>query len=137
MSNRTIVEHALARFADPAQRDEYFNLYSEDIWLHGYEGVQPGLASVRQYYAGLWSAFPDARVHAEDWVEQDDKVVVRFVMTGTHRGPLFGIAPTGKPITVAGMTILHFQHGKCVERWSITNSLSLLAQLGASLNTNA
>jgi steroid delta-isomerase-like uncharacterized protein len=130
MSNRETVEDALARFADPSRRDAYFDLYSEDIVLHGYGGVEPGLASVKRYYAGIWAAFPDARVYAEEMIEVDDRVVLRFIMTGTHRAPFLGLNATGKSVSLPGITILRFMNQKCVERWSVTDSLSLLAQLG-------
>jgi predicted ester cyclase len=131
MSNRDIVERALVRFADPQRREQYFDLYSENIILHGYSGVEPGLDSVRKYYAEIWSAFPDARVIAEEFIETDDKVILRFAMVGTHSQPFLGIEATGRPVRLPGMTILRFEDQKCVERWSVTDSLSLLVQLGA------
>ena len=130
MSNRDIVERALACFADPQHRERYFDVYSEDVILHGYSGVEPGLGSVRRYYAGVWSVFPDARVIAEDLIEAGDKVILRFTMTGTHTQPFLGVEATGRSVRIPGMTILRFEDQKCVERWSVTDSLSLLAQLG-------
>jgi hypothetical protein len=61
-------------FADPQRRERYFDVYSENVILHGYSGVEPGFESFRRYYAGVWSVFPDARVIAEDLIETDDKV---------------------------------------------------------------
>lgn len=130
MSYRKIVEEALACFAEPSRRDAYFNLYSEDIILHGYGAVEPGLDGVKRYYAGIWSVFPDARVHAEEILEIKDRVALRFIMTGTHCGPFLGLNATGRSVRLSGMTILRFVKRKCVERWSVTDSLSLLAQLG-------
>jgi predicted ester cyclase len=130
MSNREIVERALVCFADPARRPSYFDLYAEHVVLHGYAGVDPGLASVKRYYAAFWAAFPDAAVRPDDIVEEGDKMVLRYRITGTHLGPFLGIAPTGRPISFAGMTMLAFSAGQCVERWSIADSVSLLAQLG-------
>jgi len=131
MSNRDIVECALVCFADPQRRERYFDVYSENVILHGYSGVEPGLDSVRRYYAGVWSVFPDARVIAEDLIETDDKVILRFTMVATHTQPFLGIEATGRSVRIPGMTILRFEDQKCVERWSVTDSLSLLAQLGA------
>lgn len=131
MSNRSIVERALECFADPPRRDRYFELYSENVVLHGYNGVDPGLASVKNYYAGIWSVFPDARVIAEDWIETGDKVILRFTMVGTHTQPFLGVEATGLSARLPGMTILRFEDQKCVERWSLTDTLSLLVQLGA------
>jgi predicted ester cyclase len=133
MSNREIVERALACFADPARRPSYFDLYAEHVVLHGYAGVEPGLASVKRYYEAFWSAFPDAAVRHDDIVEGEDKMALRYRITGTHLGPFLGIAPTGRPVSVAGMTMLAFSAGKCVERWSIADSISLLAQLGVDV----
>jgi predicted ester cyclase len=133
MSNREIMEHALICFADPARRPSYFDLYAEHIVLHGYAGVDPGLASVKRHYEVFWSAFPDAAVRPDEIVEEGNKMALRYRITGTHLGPFLGMAPTGRPISVAGMTMLAFSAGKCVERWSIANSISLLAQLGVDV----
>jgi steroid delta-isomerase-like uncharacterized protein len=130
MSYRDIVEHALVCFAEPSRRDAYFDLYAEDVVLHGYVGVEPGLDSVKRYYAGIWAVFPDARVDVEDMLEIDDKVALRFTMTGTQSGPFLGLNATGKSIRLPGMTILRFEGRKCVERWSVADSLSVLVQLG-------
>ena len=130
MSYRETVEEALVCFAEPGRRDAYFDLYSEDVVLHGYDGVEPGLDSVKRYYAGIWAVFPDARVSVEEMIEINDRVVLRFIMTGTHRAPFLGLNATGRTVRLPGMTILRFMSQKCVERWSVTDSLSLLAQLG-------
>jgi len=63
--------------------------------------------------------------------QTDDKVILRFTMVGTHTEPFLGIDATGRSVRIPGMTILRFEDQKCVERWSVTDSLSLLAQLGA------
>lgn len=41
MEKRKIVEQALAAFADPAQRKEYFNLYAPGVVLNGHDGSSP------------------------------------------------------------------------------------------------
>jgi predicted ester cyclase len=129
MSNLAVVHRALDCFADPARRAAYFDLYADHIVLHGYAGVDPGLKSVKRYYEAFWSAFPDATVSADDIVEQGDKVALRSLITGTHLGLFLNLAPTGKSVSFAAMTILHFHAGKCVERWSVTDSISLFDQL--------
>ncbi len=126
-----LVEQALSAFSDPARREHYFDLYAPGIVLQGHDGVDAGIESVRRYYAAFWAAFPDARVTAEDIPETQDKVVVRFLITGTHRGPILGVNATGKSIRLAGMTILRFEGQKCLERWSVTDSRALAVQLGA------
>lgn len=130
MSRRQILETALARFAEPSQRDRYFELYAEKVQLHGY-GVEPGIDNVRRYYAGIWTAFPDVRVDAEEMIEANDRLIVRFVLRGTHSGPFLHMQGTGLTFAVPGMTILRFEGNQCVERWSLVDRLALLTQLGA------
>jgi predicted ester cyclase len=41
-----------------------------------------------------------------------------------------GIAPTGKQVTVTGLTIGHYAGGKLVEAWDNWDALGMLQQLG-------
>ena len=129
--NLAVLQRALACFSSPSQHEEYFNLYDPNVVLHGYAGVEPGLENVKQFYAGIWAAFPDAGLIVENMFAHQDKVVCQFVMTGTHQGDFMGVPPTGKPIALPGITILRFENQKCVERWSQADFLSVLMQIGA------
>ena len=74
---------------------------------------------------------PDARITATDVLVDDDRVALRYVLTGTHRGELFGAAGTGAPLEVEGITVVRFVDGLVVERWNRLDDVGLLAQLGA------
>jgi steroid delta-isomerase-like uncharacterized protein len=110
-------------------RDNYLELYDPRIAMHG---AAQGLAEVRRYYEGIWRAFPDAQLTYDDMLAERDRLVIRFRMTGTHAGELMGIPPTGKAITLSGITIMRFANGKVVERWSQSDFLGLLQQLGVA-----
>ena len=129
--NMATLQGAVANFSDPAKREAYFDLYTDSTVLHGYAGVEPGLASIKQFYALIWTAFPDASIDGQDLFAAADKVVYRFVMHGAHQGDFMGVPPTGKPIALPGITILRFAEGQCVERWSQADFLSVLQQIGA------
>ena len=75
--------------------------------------------------------FPDLSVEPEFIVAEDDKVVVRWLGTGTHTGEFRGIAPTGKSISIAGVAIYRVADGKIVEGWSQADTFALLTQIGA------
>ena len=64
-------------------------------------------------------------------VAEGDKVSVRWTATGTHRGELAGIAPTGKRITVPGNLTVSISGGKVVEEHSLWDTLKLAQQIGA------
>lgn len=129
--NIATLQRAITNFSHPANRDSYFDLYTEDTVLHGYAGVEPGLDSIKQFYALIWTAFPDAHIEVQDIFAAGDKVVCRFVMHGSHQGDFMGVPPTGKPIALPGITILRFAEGKCVERWSQADFLIVMQQIGA------
>ena len=88
MSNRQTFTHAIECFADPQRRHEYFRLYSDDILLHGYQGVEPGLEGVRRFYYAFWAVFPDAKVTLEEVLEDAGTLVARYVITGTQHEEL-------------------------------------------------
>ena len=55
----------------------------------------------------------------------------RWTVRATHEGPLFGIAATGRRVTVTGIDIARVVDGKAVEHWRIFDQLGMLQQLGA------
>jgi len=88
------------------------------------------LEDYKQYVTMHRNAFPDIHFTIEDEIAQGDKVVTRWTCTGTHRGELMGIAPTGKLGTITGITIYRFSGGKIQESWSNWDDLGMLQQLG-------
>lgn len=98
---------------DPASPEE----------IRGPEGFRSNVAAVR-------SAFPDFRTEVVDQVAEKNRVVTRYVTTGTHEGELAGIPPTGKRIEVAGMGIDYFSEDKISESWEYYDVLGMMQQMG-------
>jgi steroid delta-isomerase-like uncharacterized protein len=93
------------------------------------EGQGPDvLRAVVRLFRG---AFPDLHFTMEDQIVAEDAVVIRWTARGTHRGELFGIAPTGRTVTVTGVDLLHFVDGRLRENWVEFDALGLMLQLGA------
>ena len=54
----------------------------------------------KQFIIAITNAFPDVHHEIIDMVaEGEDKVADRFNITGTHKGELQGIPPTGKKVS--------------------------------------
>jgi predicted ester cyclase len=52
-------------------------------------------------HVGQWlAAFPDLRFTVEQMMAEDDLVMSRSVMTGTHTGDWLDVAPTGKEVSI-------------------------------------
>lgn len=99
-------------------------------------GLPAGFEGIKLYYEAFWSAFPDAQLKVENLVAEGDKVACSFVVNATHTGHFMGtVPPTQRRITLTGITILRLRDGKCVERWSCYDTLSLMQQLGAIPST--
>jgi predicted ester cyclase len=89
-----------------------------------------GPESARQVVRMLRTAFPDLHFTIEELVAEGDTVVGRVIMSGTHQGPLMGIAPTGRSIRQAQAHFVRFRDGKGVEHRGVRDDLSLMQQLG-------
>jgi steroid delta-isomerase-like uncharacterized protein len=76
------------------------------------------------------NAFPDLRLTPEDIIAEGEMVTARWTCRGTHKGDLGGIAPTGKPIAISGVSICRFENGKIVEGWINWDALGMMQQLG-------
>jgi steroid delta-isomerase-like uncharacterized protein len=86
---------------------------------------------VRQFIILLRAAFPDLHVTVEDVLAEGDKVVQRWSGHGSHQGELMGLPPSGKRISVAGITISRFEGGKVAEEWELYDMMGMMQQLGA------
>jgi steroid delta-isomerase-like uncharacterized protein len=90
-----------------------------------------GLDAYRAYTVALRTAFPDQRWVPEDLVAEGDRAVLVWTLRGTHRGELSGVAPTGKAVTVTGISVYRIAEGKLAEIWVQSDTLGLLQQIGA------
>jgi len=69
-----------------------------------------GFAAFR---AAFRAAFSDWHMELVDLLVEDDKVAGRFRCSGTHTGPWFGIAPTGRRFEqIDEVAILHVKDGR-------------------------
>src|ERR1700704_544495 len=73
-----------------------------------------GPAQFVPFVERLRAAFPDMKLTIEDIFGAKDKVVVRWSATMTHTGDSLGLAPTGKPVGLLGITIARILNGQIV-----------------------
>jgi steroid delta-isomerase-like uncharacterized protein len=92
--------------------------------------VGDGREANRAFWAAFFAAFPDLTATMDDLVMAGDRVVGRFTYRGTHRGPLLGIPPTGRPIEMRSIDIWRVAGGEFAEHWDELNLLDLFQQLG-------
>ena len=93
-------------------------------------GDATGAQKLKQVWTVLLQAFPDLQLNVEDLIGEDDKVVARIVVTGTHLGDYMGVGTTGKAITYDEIFIFRFANGRVVETWGVVDVFSQMKQLG-------
>jgi steroid delta-isomerase-like uncharacterized protein len=95
-------------------------------------GGQGSPEQVKQFVNTYLSAFPDGHTTVENLISDGEKVAYRWTFRGTHQGELMGIPPTGKQVTVTGITINRVSRGKVEEQWNNFDQLGMLQQLGVA-----
>ena len=76
------------------------------------------------------NAFPDLKVTVDDVIAEADKVALRWRVTGTLQGEGLGIQPTGRSMTITGMSIVRIRNNQIVEGWNNFDMLGMHQQLG-------
>jgi steroid delta-isomerase-like uncharacterized protein len=88
-----------------------------------------GPAEFRKFHAVLLAALPDLSLHVNRIIADEDEAVVHWRIDGTHRGELFEVAATGKPLSFSGMTRMIVKNGVIKEGWDSWDAGALREQL--------
>ena len=108
-------------------------LIDEDFVVHGAGGqaVPTGPEGVKQLVSAWRTGFADGRMIVDEMLHAEgDKVVIRMTWRGTHNGVFYGVAPTGRQVSVTSMGIDRVANGKIVEGWGEVDMLGLFQQIG-------
>jgi predicted ester cyclase len=108
-------------------------LIADDVIDHNpYPGQPPGLEGHNWAVAMVRRAFPDLCFTANVVVCDGQFVAGRWTMTGTNTGTfdLFGLPPTGRPVSMTGQEIFRAVNGKFAESWHQEDVPGMLRQLG-------
>jgi predicted ester cyclase len=92
-------------------------------------GSELDLAQVKRAASGFHAAFPDLKHASLDLVAEGDRVALRALDRGTHRGVYKGIEPTGRRVEFETIAIYRIVGGKIVEAWQQMDVPGLLRQL--------
>jgi hypothetical protein len=85
----------------------YEDFFSEDVIIHGPASNQKirGLKKVRQIDTSYVKAYPGKIFSIEEIFDCDDRVFVRWICRGKHRGKYKGINPKNPDFSIAGLSI--------------------------------
>jgi len=125
--------HAVLNTGDVAAAAAFF---AEDTRNHG---VPVGRKGVLRVLTDIFTTFPDWRMDIETLAAIDNDVVVRMLVTGTHKGVgripvngglLVGVPPTGKSFKVQHIHWYTLQGGLITEHRANRDDVGMMQELG-------
>ncbi|MBV8219343.1 MAG: ester cyclase [Solirubrobacterales bacterium] len=129
--NETLVSRFFEEFCNQRRGEVADELIAEDYVSHGPQAPPAeGPDGVRER-VGLYQESVDGHWNVQEIIAAGDRVVARWTGTGTHRGELMGLEPTGLPISVEAISVFRIANGKIAEEWTVWDALGLLQQVGA------
>ena len=109
--------------------DRLGDFFAADFTSHNMPpGLPQGIDGVRAFFQGFLDGLTEIEVTVDDLIADGDRVAVATTTSGVHSGELFGIAPTGRRISVTGIDMVRVD-GKIVEHRGLTDTVGLLRQL--------
>jgi steroid delta-isomerase-like uncharacterized protein len=118
-----------------ARRTEVVNeIISLSHALHGTitEGSAIGPEAYKATVTRFLTGFPDLRFSIDDMFGEDEKLVVSWNISGTHKGEFMGIPATNKKVSADGITIHHIVNGKIMDSYASLDVLGMIRQLGVA-----
>ena len=114
-------------------RDEagYRRLLHDDYvsYVHGKESTVGAEAEVAAL-ATWWKATSDVHLEILEMTESGGLVTLRYTLTGTNDGDLFGRPATGRRFHVENCTLLRVVDGRVQNAYRYSDTLGLMTQLG-------
>jgi steroid delta-isomerase-like uncharacterized protein len=117
--NKALVRRWLDEVFTRGDLDEADDLFTSNYALHdpSFPHDVHGPEGIKRYVTAYRAAFPDLKVTVEDQLAEEDKVVTRWTVRGTHSGEFLGLAPTGDEVTVSGIEFDRMVGGRIDEAW--------------------
>jgi predicted ester cyclase len=109
--------------------DRLGEFFADDFTSHNMPpGLPQGLAGVRAFFQGFLDGLSEIEVSVDELIADGDRVAVATTTTGVHSGDLFGVAATGRTVSVTGIDMVRVD-GKIVEHRGLTDTVGLLSQI--------
>ncbi|MCA1220274.1 ester cyclase [Streptomyces sp. 8L] len=93
----------------------------------GPDGWKAGITHLR-------GVFADLSVTIEDVVAAGDRVAVRAVARGVHRGELLGVPGSGREVEFRAADFHRVVDGRIVQSWHLEDYFGLAGQLGLTFS---
>ncbi|MGI8679448.1 MAG: ester cyclase [Jatrophihabitans sp.] len=129
-------ERFLRRFLDTYERRDLgalWRFYSYDCRFPVLErfDIDPTWDNYKAFMTTFIDAFPDVHHHIDKVVTEGEDVWALYTMTGTHRGPIRGVQPTGQRVRYPIVAMYQVAGGVITEADFVSDDLRMIRQIGA------
>ena len=130
--NRLLIERFYLEMWNRFDKSIISEILTEDLRFRGSLGQSKnGYSEFGEYVDFVQRAFPDFSNEIEEIISEGDKAFAKLLYRGTHRGEIFGITPTGRPVRYAGAAVFKFRGDRIAEVWVLGDIYGLISQLQA------
>lgn len=135
--NKTLIRRYFEQVVNQVDRAAAEELVAPNLVFNSPYTPQPtqDRESFLQMLTAVHAAFPDFNLVDHDLIAEGDQVASRWTVYGTHQGELAGIPPSGKKVTITGLSIYRIGDGKIVEGWVQDDTIQQLAAASQSTRT--
>lgn len=126
--NKALVRRHLEEAVNLDRPEVWNDIMAEDFIIH-HRLVEPGRAGYTAALGLLRAGFPDLNVEVLDVVAENDRVVVRYIESGTHTGDFMDLPPTGRSYDRHGFALYRVADGRLAECWLQEDDLGFQQQL--------
>ena len=132
--NKAIVVRFNKECIEEGNINSFQELLSEKVINHSApKGTPNGPESFYSFLNGvLRKGFHDLKVEILEQIAERDLVTTRKRITGIHKGEIFGIQPTNKPVEINVIDIIRILDGKYIEHWGQSNFTDVINEIAKS-----
>jgi predicted ester cyclase len=88
------------------------------------------IAGLKQEIVLVRTAFPDLWLSIEEAICENDRVVTKWRVTGTHDGPFGLVPPTRERVVLSGLTLSTFRGDRVATDWLTWDPQDMVRVLG-------
>lgn len=130
-TNKALFER-FVQLLNEQRLEELSSVVNPELYHEQCVGYAPGwmnLYEAKQNLQKVYQGIPDLHARIETMVAEGNAVTARMTLTGTHRGPLFGVPGTGRFYQVNGFDTIEVEGGKIVRRIQQADLVGQMGQL--------
>jgi len=133
LENKTILKKIMNEAWNKRDFSIFDELVSHDLVYYTGSKVFQGLDEFKVLLKGYSEAFQETKITIGESLAEGDRVAVRSIFEGIHKGKLQDLLPSGKNVKITILSMARFSNGKMVECWEESDNLGMMQQLGLEL----